>query len=205
MMLTAPLASSTACAERAGTDWLADWLAQEDCRCPGADLADWAARSERAEPSSKRARGCEALPCPDVPPVPHGAGCGVPAAGASRPGAGSAPSGAHENGRPPAAVLAPATAAAGGGGGGVAPLNPFALHRAFCPWVSGGGGGGGGGDGGAGAGGGDARVGWRWCLDVLVPAAGADEGEEGGSGGGSAFSRLDPAAKLRALLRIIGV
>ena len=87
-----------------------------------------------------------------------------------------------------------------GGGGGVAPLNPLALHRAFCPWVAAA----------AAAGGGagpDARIGWRWCLDVLVPAAGPEEGEEGGAGadGATAFSRLDPAAKLRSLLRKLGV
>ena len=86
------------------------------------------------------------------------------------------------------------------GGGGVAPLNPLALHRSFCPWVAAAGGGGTGPD---------ARVGWRWCLDVLVPAAGPEEAEEGGAGGGAggaaAFSRLDPAAKLRALLRKLGV
>ena len=97
------------------------------------------------------------------------------------------------------------------GTGGVTPLNPLALHRSFCPWVSGSAGGGDSGGSCAGPGPapssetGNARVGWRWCLDVLVPTAGPEEGDEAGSAGSSAFSRLDPAAKLRALLRKIGV
>ena len=160
-------------------------------------------RSDDAEPNSKRARQSVPDPAAGAPAAAQGDSQGAGPSGAqSSPAQG--PSSAAGAPQTPSGTATPGTlgrpSSGKPGGGGVAPLNPLALHRSFCPWVAAA-------DAAGGAAGRDARIGWRWCLDVLVPAAGPEEGEEGGAGadGATAFSRLDPAAKLRALLRKLGV
>lgn len=84
----------------------------------------------------------------------------------------------------------------------VVPLDPLALHRPFCPWVS------------AGlAGDKEGRCGWRWCLQQLAAPVAASAGEvagladdagEGEDGGGSGKG-WDPAKLLRSVLQQVDV